>query len=57
MPGGAASLAVDALGNGYAVGYVVCGVAALASGLLAAIALRGDRSNTQLTEAALAQDT
>ncbi|NUR03787.1 MAG: MFS transporter, partial [Streptomyces sp.] len=34
-------LALDALGHGYAVGFVVCGSAALFSALLAAVALRG----------------
>jgi MFS family permease len=56
-PGAAASIAVDALGNGYAIGYVVCGVAALVSCLLAAIALRGGRADTLVTEESLAQDT
>jgi MFS family permease len=55
-PGGAASIAVDALGNGYAIGYVVCGVAALVSCLLAVIALRGGRSETLITEESLAED-
>lgn len=40
-PGGAAPIAMEALGNGYAVGYVVCGIAALACCLLSVIALRG----------------
>jgi MFS family permease len=34
-------LALDALGHGYAIGFVVCGSAALFSALLALIALRG----------------
>ncbi|MFE9812778.1 MFS transporter [Streptomyces sp. NPDC005548] len=34
-------LALDALGHGYATGFVVCGSAALVSALLALIALRG----------------
>ncbi|MFL6056460.1 MAG: MFS transporter [Actinoallomurus sp.] len=40
-PGGAASLALDALGHGYTIGFVVCGAAALVSCLLALVALRG----------------
>ncbi|WP_051939683.1 MFS transporter [Phaeacidiphilus oryzae] len=40
-PGQAAPLAVDALGHGYALGYVVCGCAALLSCLLTVAALRG----------------
>jgi MFS family permease len=55
-PGGAASLAVDALGNGYSIGYLVCAVAALVSCLLAVIALRGGRSETMVTEESLAED-
>ncbi|MFC4498090.1 MULTISPECIES: MFS transporter [Streptomyces] len=40
-PGGAVPIALEALGNGYAIGYMVCGVAALACCLLSVIALRG----------------
>ncbi|MEU5593046.1 MFS transporter [Streptomyces sp. NPDC020298] len=40
-PGGAAPLALEALGNGYTIGYVVCGFAALACCLLSLVALRG----------------
>ncbi|MEV0093976.1 MFS transporter [Streptomyces sp. NPDC050738] len=35
------SLAMDALGHGYSIGFVVCGAAALLSALLALVALRG----------------
>lgn len=55
-PGGAAGLAVDALGTGYSIGYVVCGVAAAVSCLLALLALRGGRADTMVTEASLAED-
>ncbi|HEX3790472.1 MAG TPA: MFS transporter [Pseudonocardiaceae bacterium] len=55
-PGGAASIAVDALGNGYAIGYIVCGAAAFVSCLLAVLALRGSRTDTLVTEASLAED-
>ncbi|GAA5609118.1 MFS transporter [Streptomyces platensis] len=44
-PGQAVSLARDALGQGYSLGYVVCGTAALMACLLAVSALRGDRKN------------
>lgn len=40
-PGQAGPLALDALGHGYSIGYLVCGSAALAACLLAALALRG----------------
>ncbi|MFE2430643.1 MFS transporter [Streptomyces sp. NPDC059373] len=39
-PGHASSLALEALGHGYSVGYIVCGIAAIASCLLALVALR-----------------
>jgi hypothetical protein len=45
-------MALDALGHGYAIGFVVCGSAALFSALLAVFALRG-RSATSDEEAAL----
>ena len=56
-PGQAAALAVDALGNGYSIGYLVCAVAALVAGVLAAVALRGGRADTMVTEESLADDT
>jgi MFS family permease len=40
-PGAAAPLAMDALGNGYALGFLVCAIAALAAALLSGLALRG----------------
>ncbi|MFB7508186.1 MFS transporter [Streptomyces broussonetiae] len=40
-PGAARSYALDALGHGYAIGFVVCGSAALFSALLVVTALRG----------------
>jgi hypothetical protein len=55
-PGQAASIAVDALGNGYSIGYVVCAIAALVSALLAALALHGGRDDTVTTAASLAED-
>ena len=40
-PGAARSFALDALGHGYSIGFVVCGSAALFSALLVLLALRG----------------
>ncbi|MET7454367.1 MFS transporter [Streptomyces sp. NPDC005574] len=40
-PGAARALALDALGHGYSIGFVVCGSAALFSALLVLVALRG----------------
>ncbi|GAA1250868.1 MFS transporter [Streptomyces javensis] len=40
-PGAARAHALDALGHGYAIGFVVCGSAAVFSALLVATALRG----------------
>lgn len=45
-------MALDALGHGYAIGFVVCGSAALFSALLALFALRG-RTATSDEESAL----
>jgi MFS family permease len=39
-------LALDALGHGYAIGFVVCGSAALLSAVLALVALRGRSATT-----------
>jgi hypothetical protein len=36
-------VALHALSHGYAIGYLVCGIAALVAGLIAATALRGQR--------------
>ena len=49
-PGGAASIAMDALGHGYAIGFVVCGVAALVSCLLALLALHGGERSGEAIE-------
>lgn len=40
-PGAAAPLALHALGDGYALGFLVCAAAALAAALLSGLALRG----------------
>ncbi|WP_329311949.1 MFS transporter [Streptomyces sp. NBC_01262] len=40
-PGAASPFALEALGHGYSIGFVVCGVAAMVSCLLALVALRG----------------
>jgi MFS family permease len=55
-PGHAASIAVSALGEGYSIGYVVCGAAALVSALLAVLALRGGTGDTVTTAESLAED-
>jgi hypothetical protein len=48
LPGQAGALAKTALGHGYAIGYLVCGCAALACCLLTLIALRGGTSDEAL---------
>jgi hypothetical protein len=45
-PGHAGPLAFDALGHGYSLGYLVCGIAALASCLLVIGALRSGDART-----------
>jgi MFS family permease len=45
-PGHAGPLAFEALGHGYSIGYLVCGIAALASGLLVVGALRRSDART-----------
>ncbi|MFD5393119.1 MFS transporter [Streptomyces sp. NPDC127097] len=56
-PGQAVSLARDALGQGYSLGYLVCGTAALVSCLLAMTALRGDWKGTPDTGESLTAGT
>ncbi|WP_194894397.1 MFS transporter [Catenulispora pinisilvae] len=57
QPGSAAhQIAFDALGHGYALGYVVCGVAALAAAVVTIAALRGGRSDNTVRPEALAED-
>jgi hypothetical protein len=48
------SVAFDALGHAYAIGYVICGVAALVAALLAAFGLRGRAHETLISEESLA---
>ncbi|MFI0898999.1 MFS transporter [Streptomyces sp. NPDC020983] len=43
-------MALDALGHGYAIGFVVCGSAALFSALLAVVALRGRSADGEEAE-------
>jgi hypothetical protein len=50
LPGQAGALAETALGHGYAIGYVVCGCAALACCLLKLTALRGHASVESIAE-------
>jgi MFS family permease len=55
-PGAAVPLALQALGHGYAVGFVICACAALVSGLLAAAVLRGNQAEAlDFDEVAVAQ--
>ncbi|MFF1764975.1 MFS transporter [Streptomyces sp. NPDC058249] len=50
-PGAARAYALDALGHGYSIGFVVCGSAALFAALLVLLALRG--GTTREPEAAM----
>ncbi|GAA5190398.1 MFS transporter [Rugosimonospora acidiphila] len=54
-PGAAASLAEHALANGYSLGYLVCGLAALVACLLAAVAVPGRRVDALTAEPSPAQ--
>lgn len=51
-PGAAAPLALDALGSGYSLGFVVCAFAAVAAALLSLLALRGTVSPHATSKAA-----
>ncbi|GAA3721398.1 MFS transporter [Streptomyces tremellae] len=51
-PGRAAHLAVEALGHGYAIGFAVCGAAALFSCVLTVLALRGAHRPGETVETA-----
>ena len=54
QPGSAAhQLAFDALGHGYALGYVVCAAASLAAAILTVAALRGGRHDNIVRQEAL----
>jgi MFS family permease len=50
VPGPLHTLAFDALGEAYAIGYVVCGVAALVAAVLAAVALGGTSQRPNITD-------
>jgi hypothetical protein len=57
-PAAAAGLAFQALGDGYASGFVICAVAALLSSLLAALVLHGrPKGDTALTTDPAAADS
>ncbi len=57
QPGSAAhQFAFDALGHGYALGYVVCAAASLAAAVLTVAALRGGRSDNVVRQEALVED-
>jgi MFS family permease len=49
-------VAFNALDHAYSLGYVVCGVAALAAALLAAVGLRGRAHESLISEESLAED-
>lgn len=53
-PGAAGSFALDALGHGYAIGFSVCGAAALAAALLVLLALRGAQRTEESEQVAQA---
>lgn len=55
-PGGAAFLALKALGQGYSLGFVVCGAAAFFSCLLVLVALRGGGMSDARVRAALVDE-
>ncbi|GHI04044.1 MFS transporter [Streptomyces cellostaticus] len=55
-PGAARTYALDALGHGYAIGFVVCGCAALVSALLVLTALRGEGAEKTASQAADEQE-
>jgi MFS family permease len=55
-PGAARSFALDALGHGYSLGFVVCGCAALFSAVLVMAALRGSTAEETGTRTEGAQD-
>ena len=56
QPGSAAhQFAFDALGHGYALGYVVCAAASLAAAVLTVAALRGGRSDNVVRQEALVE--
>jgi MFS family permease len=50
-PGAARAYALDALGHGYSIGFVVCGSAALFAAVLALLALHGRTEKHEPTEA------
>jgi MFS family permease len=58
VPGSAAhQIAFDALGHGYSIGYVVCGIAAAVAAVLTVIALRGGRGDSIVEQEALIEQT
>jgi MFS family permease len=53
-PGSAAhQVAFDALGHGYSIGYVICGICAAVASVLTVVALRGGRSDNVAEQEAL----
>jgi MFS family permease len=49
-------VAFQALGHAYAIGYVICGIAAVVAALLVTLALRGGARDSMVTEESLAQE-
>jgi hypothetical protein len=49
-------VAFHALDHAYSIGYVVCGLSALAAALLAALGLRGSSHETLISEESLAEE-
>jgi len=56
-PGAAAGLAFQALGDGYATGFLICAAAAILSGLLAALVLRGRSKDDPALPAGTAEES
>jgi MFS family permease len=50
------NVAFDALGHANSIGYLVCGIAALAAALLVVLAVRGGAHDAMISEESLAED-
>jgi hypothetical protein len=50
------NVAFDALGNANSIGYLVCGIAALAAALLVVLAVRGGSHDTMILEESLVEE-
>jgi hypothetical protein len=49
-------VAFDALGHANSIGYLVCGIAALAAALLVVLAVRGGSHDTMILEESLVEE-